>query len=86
VNSPITDKKNNKIIVQNNQATRRKWVIKRIKLHVLLKNNTNEDVCDFNVEANFYDNSCVVCAGQYSSQVSKVQLIGHERMYHACEY
>jgi hypothetical protein len=44
----------------------------RTKLHVFLKNNTKEDVCDYRVEANFSTSSCVVYAGQSSSQVAKV--------------
>jgi hypothetical protein len=43
----------------------------RTKLQVFLANNKNEDVCDFNVEANFSD-SCEVYAGQSSSKVAKV--------------
>ena len=41
---------------------------------MFLAKNTTEDACDFRVEADFSESSCVVYAGQYSSKVAKVGL------------
>ncbi|XP_062167980.1 protein LURP-one-related 15-like [Alnus glutinosa] len=45
----------------------------RVKLNVFLANNTNEEVGDFRVEANFSESSCVVYTGQSSSEVAKME-------------
>jgi hypothetical protein len=39
---------------------------------VFFANNTKDDACDFRVEADFSEKSCVVYAGQPSSKVAKV--------------
>jgi hypothetical protein len=36
---------------------------------VFLKGNTNEDVCDYRIELDLSDSSCVIYAGQSSFQV-----------------
>jgi hypothetical protein len=68
---------------------------------VFLKGNTNEDVCDYRIELDLSDSSCVIYAGQSSFQVVAkvrrtlslsliylfflVQLVGHECTYVPCE-
>ncbi|XP_062167938.1 protein LURP-one-related 15-like [Alnus glutinosa] len=41
-------------------------------LHVFLANNTREDVCDFKVKATFSERSCVIYAGDSSTEVAQM--------------
>jgi hypothetical protein len=42
-------------------------------LHVFLANNTREDVCDFKVKGTFSERSCVIYAGDSSTEVAQVR-------------
>jgi len=48
-------------------------VQRRIEFSVFLANNTKEDVCDYKVEADLSESSCVVYAGESSSKVAMME-------------
>ncbi|GMN40498.1 hypothetical protein TIFTF001_009717 [Ficus carica] len=43
-----------------------KW---KTKLDVFLANNTEEEVCDFRIEGRWFENSCVIRAGESSTNI-----------------
>jgi hypothetical protein len=57
-------------------------------LHVFLANNTREDVCDFKVKGTFSERTCVIYAGDSSTEVAQVRQFHNplERSTHTHTY
>ncbi|KAK9986248.1 hypothetical protein SO802_031199 [Lithocarpus litseifolius] len=53
-------------------AKRSSFLQFKVKLHVFLANNTQEDVCDYKVEGSWNEKSCTVYHGQSSNIVAQM--------------